>query len=280
MFVPFLIMLREGVEAALIVGIIASYLAQTGRSDALPAVWVGVGFAVLLCAAAGLGLEWAAADFPQKAQEALEAAIGLLAAAILTGMVFWMRKAALSLKIALHGQLASALARPAGGGMALAGIAFLAVAREGLESVVFLIAAFSQEDVGPEAALGACLGLVVAAAIGVAIFRFGRRLDLRRFFRWTGVLILFVAAGLLAGALRSAHEAGLWNQLQATAYDLSDALPVDGLAGTLLSGLFGYRDAPSLGEVMLYLAYLIPALALFLRPAPGVRHSAAQVHNA
>lgn len=280
MFVPFLIMLREGVEAALIVGIIASYLVATGRSQALRSVWLGVGLACLLCIAAGVGLEIAAAEFPQKAQEGFEAAVGLLAAVILTGMVFWMRKAALSIKASLHGQVDSALARAEGGGLALVAIAFLAVAREGLESVVFLMAAFSQEDVGWEAPFGAVLGLFVAVAIGVAIFRFGRRLDLRRFFRWTGVLILFVAAGLLAGALRSAHEAGLWNQLQSTAYDLSETLPVDSLAGTLFAGLFGYRDAPSVGEVILYLAYLVPALVLFLRTPGTAGPVARQVHNA
>lgn len=280
MFVPFLIMLREGVEAALIVGIIASYLVQTGRAEALRSVWLGVGFACLLCVVAALGLELAAAEFPQKAQEGFEAAIGLVAAITLTGMVFWMRHSARSLKASLHGQVESALARAEGGGVALAGIAFLAVAREVLESVVFLMAAFSQEDVRWEAPLGACLGLLAALAIGIVIFRFGRRLDLRRFFRWTGVLILFVAAGLLAGALRSAHEAGLWNQLQSTAYDLGETLPLDSLAGTLLAGLFGYRDAPSLGELILYLAYLIPALALFLRVPPAQAATPAQVRNA
>jgi high-affinity iron transporter len=280
MFVPFLIMLREGVEAALIVGIVASYLVQSGRSEALRHVWYGVGLAILLCVAVGLGLEFAAAEFPQKAQEAFEAAVGLLAAAILTAMVFWMRKAALSIRTALHGQIDAAMAHENGGGLALAGVAFLAVAREGLESVVFLLAAFQQDEVGLEAPLGALLGLAAAVAIGVAIFRFGRKINLRRFFRWTGVLIIFVAAGLLAGALRSAHEAGLWNHMQGLAYDLSETLPIDGIIGTLLSGLFGYRDAPSVGEVIIYIAYLVPTLLLFLRTGPQRAQPVGQVRNA
>ena len=281
MFVPFLIMLREGVEAALIVGIVASYLAQTGRADALRHVWLGVALSALLCVIVGAGLEFARAEFPQKAQEAFEAAVGLLAAVILTGMVFWMRRAALSIRSSLHGQVDAALAHETGGGWALAGVAFLAVAREGLESVVFLMAAFQQEEVGLEAPLGAALGLVAAVAIGVMIFRFGRKLDLRRFFRWTGVLILFVATGLLAGALRSAHEAGLWNHLQGLAYDLSEVVPIDGIVGTLLSGLFGYRDAPSVGEVAVYLAYLVPALLLFLRGGgPQAMRPTGQLRNA
>jgi high-affinity iron transporter len=279
MFVPFLITLREGVEAALIVGIVASYLVQTGRGDALRHVWAGVGLAVLLCIAVGFGLEFAAAEFPQKVQEAFEAAVGLLAAIILTGMVFWMRKAALSIRASLHGQVDAALGHDTGGGLALAGVAFLAVAREGMESVIFLMAAFQQEDVGLEAPLGAILGLVAAVAIGFAIFRFGRKLNLRRFFRGSGVLILFVAAGLLAGGLRSVHEAGFWNHLQGLAYDFSETLPADGLLGAVLSGLFGYRDAPSIGEVIVYLAYLVPALLLFLRSGPQRQH-VAQVRNA
>jgi high-affinity iron transporter len=110
--------------------------------------------------------------------------------------------------------------------------------------------------------------------VGFAIYCFGVKLNLRHFFRWTGVFIIFVAAGLLAGALRGFHEAGLWNSLQSTAFDLSAFMPQDGLIGTLLSSVLGYQDAPTVGEVILYFAYLIPALILFFappRPAPVTR---------
>jgi high-affinity iron transporter len=267
MLVPFLIMLREGVEAALIVAIVAGYLARTGRSDAMGAVWFGVGAALALSVALGLVLEITASELPQKLQELFEAGVGLFAVVVLTSMVLWMGKAARSIRATLHAGIDAAFAS-GGESRALAFLAFFAVAREGLESVLFLLAAYQQrEDVGLEALLGAVLGLAVAVGIGVMIHRGGRRLDLARFFRWTGVFILFVAAGLLAGSLKSLHEAGLWNGLQATAFDLSDLLPADGALGTLLSGILGYRDTPTVGEVLVYLAYLLPVLTLFLRGA-------------
>jgi len=274
MLVPFLIMLREGVEAALVVAIIAGYLVRTGRAQALGAVWIGIAVAVLLCAALGVALEATASEMPQKIQELFEAAVGVFAVIVLTAMVFWMGRAARSIRATLHAGIDAAFASGSAG-RALAVLAFFAVAREGLESVLFLIAAWQQrEDVGIEALFGAVLGVAVAIAIGIAVYRGSRRLDLARFFRWTGVFILFVAAGLASGALRSLHEAGLWNHLQTIAFDTSELLPADGPIGTLLSGMFGYRDAPSVGEVLVWLVYLVPALVLFLRgvrpsPTPG-----------
>jgi high-affinity iron transporter len=146
--------------------------------------------------------------------------------------------------------------------LALAAVAFLAVGREGLESVFFLIATV-QQDVGIGVPIGAALGLLCAIAFGAGIYRGSVKLNYRKFFRWTGVFIIFVAAGLLSGAVRAFHEAGLWNGLQDTAYDLSGVLPSDGVVGTLLGGIFGYQDAPSVGEVIAYLAFLVPALLLF-----------------
>jgi high-affinity iron transporter len=265
MLVPFLIMLREGLEAALIVGIILAYLRQIGKTSAMPKVWAGVGLAVLLCIAVAAALELANAEFPQKLQELFEAVVGLAAVGILTGMVFWMKQAARSIKATLHGSIDAAFADGASGA-ALIGMAFFAVAREGLESVVFLIATF-QQDVGIEAPIGAALGLALACAIGWAITYGGARINLARFFRWTGIFILFVAAGLLAGSVRALHEAGLWNGLQVIAFDFSTVLPADSVIGTLLGGIFGYQEAPTLGEVAAYLAFLVPALFLFIAPA-------------
>jgi high-affinity iron transporter len=264
MLVPFLIMLREGIEAALIVGIIAAYLKQIGQQAAMPKVWAGVGLAALLSLGVGVALHLANAEFPQKAQELFEAAVGLAAVAILTGMVFWMKQAARSIKRALHSSIDSALAE--GGSAALIGMAFFAVAREGLESVFFLIATF-QQDVGVEAPIGAALGVGVACVIGWAITIGGARINLSRFFRWTGIFILFVAAGLLSGSVRSLHEAGLWNGLQTIAFDLSPVLPADSMLGTLLAGIFGYQEAPTVGEVLAYLIFLLPVLLLFIMPA-------------
>jgi high-affinity iron transporter len=268
MLIAFLIMLREGIEAALIVGIVASYLRQTGRQSMLPAVWGGVVLACLLCLGLGIGLNAVSAEFPQKEQELFEGVVALIAAGMLTSMVFWMRKAARSIKAQLHNAI-DAATRPGGGAsFALVAMVFLAVGREGLESVFFLLATF-QQDVGLAVPAGAILGLLGAAGVGAAIYLGGIRLDLRRFFRWTGVFIVLVAAGMLASAVRAFHEAGLWNGLQETLFDLSHALPTDSPVGAVLAGLLGYNDVPTLGEGIVYLAYLIPALLLFTFDRPS-----------
>jgi high-affinity iron transporter len=259
-------MLREGIEAALIVGIVASYLRQTGRSAWMPAVWGGVVAAVGLSLAVGVGLYLASAEFPQRGQELFEAIVGIVAAGILTSMVFWMHKAARSIKATLHASIDAALADDYSQGsysqgLPLVGIVFFAVAREGLESVFFLLATFEQ-NVGYGAPAGALLGLAGAVVVGYGLYRGGMKLPLKQFFRWTGIFILFVAAGLLAGSLRSLHEAGIWNSLQETAFNFSAVIPTDGALGTVLAGVFGYQDTPSVGEVALYLIYLVPALAL------------------
>jgi high-affinity iron transporter len=274
MLIPFLIMLREGIEAALIVGIVASYLGQTGRSRLLPLVWAGVVLASVLCLILGIGLDLASAEFPQAQQELFEGVVAVIAAVILTSMVFWMRRASHSIKAQLHDSIDAAL-QPGGSGIALVIMVFLAVGREGLESVFFLLATF-QQDVGLAVPAGAILGLLGAVAVGWAIYRGGVRLNLRVFFRWTGVFIVFVAAGLLASGLRSLHEAGVWDGLQATAFDLSNVLPNDSVLGTLLAGLFGYNDTPAVGEVGIYLIYLIPTLVLFAAatPRPAAMHRA------
>jgi len=265
--VPFLIMMREGIEAALIVGIVASYLRQTGRGRWMPAVWAGVGLASVLCLAIGVMLDLASAEFPQRGQEMFEAAVGLAAVIMLTSMVFWMRRAARSIKGNLHESIEAALVPGDRQGLALVGMTFLAVAREGLESVFFLLATFEQ-NVGFEAPIGAVLGLATAVAVGFGIYRGGVRLNLKLFFRWTGVFILFVAAGLLAGSLRALHEAGLWNGLQEVAFDMSRLLPADGPLGSVLAGILGYQDMPTVGEVIVYVGFLLPALAIFFLGAP------------
>ena len=266
MLVPFLIMLREGLEAALIVGIVAGYLTRSGRAAWMPAVWIGIFLAAALALFVGAGLQFASAEFPQRTQELFEAGVGFVAVAILTSMVLWMRKAARSLKAELQTSVDAALTGSNARGLALVGLVFFAVAREGLESVFFLLAIFQQSP-GAAGPLGALLGLLVSALLGYGIYRGGVRLDLARFFRWTGVFILFVAAGLLAGALRHLHEAGVWNALQGVAFDLSPILPEDGLVGSVLAGLFGYMASPRIGELLAYGLYLAVALTLFLRPA-------------
>ena len=215
----------------------------------MPSVWFGVGLAVLLCTALGIALEAGGAEFPQKAQELFEGCVALLATGILASMVFWMGKVARSIKSQLHDSIDAA--------MQIRGSLRVGTGRHGVPRRrsrrpgigIFLIATV-QQDVGIGVPIGAALGLLCAFAFGVGIYRGGVKLNLRRFFRFTGVFIIFVAAGLLAGAVHAFHEAGLWNSLQETAFDLSGILPGDGLIGTLLGGIFGYQDAPTVGEVI------------------------------
>ena len=286
MLVPFLIMLREGIEAALIVGIIASYLRQTGRGEWMPAVWIGVFLAGALALFVGGGLEMVSAEFPQKQQELFEGLVGLLAVIILSSMVFWMRKVARSIKHELHVSLDAALAGSKNQTYALIGMVFFAVAREGLETVFFLLAVFQQSE-GVGAPLGALLGLLLAIGVGIAIYKGSMRLNLSRFFRWTGLFILVVAAGILSNSVQALHEAGLWNTWQTVVFDISAILPMDGPTGSVLAGMFGYQDAPTVSTLSVYLIYLIGALVLFFMPhAPVVslptkpaHHSSSSVTN-
>ena len=259
-------MLREGIEAALIVGIIASYLKQTGRGQWMPAVWIGVFLAAALALLVGGGLELMSAEFPQKQQELFEGIIGLVAVAILTSMVFWMRKVARSIKHSLQASLEHALAGSKHQVTALIAMVFFAVAREGLETVFFLLAVFQQSE-GPAAPIGALLGLLLAVAVGFAIYTGSMRLNLSLFFRWTGLFILVVAAGILANSVLALHEAGIWNQLQDVVFDISASLPMDGPLGSVLAGMFGYQDAPTVSTLGAYLLYLVVTLTLFFLPA-------------
>lgn len=277
MLVPFLIMLREGLEAALIVGIIASYLKQTGRGQWMPAVWIGVFLAGALALLVGGGLELISAEFPQKQQELFEALVGLLAVVILTSMVFWMRKVARSIKSELHASLEQAMAGSRHQVFALIAMVFFAVAREALETVFFLLAVFQQSE-GPAAPFGALAGLILAILFGFAIYSGSMRLNLGRFFRWTGLFILLVAAGILCNSVRALHEAGLWNHLQTVLFDFSASLPMDGPLGSVLAGMFGYQDTPTLSTLGAYTLYLLVTLVLFFLPgktssAPGPRQT-------
>lgn len=275
MFVPFLIMLREGLEAALIVSLIASYLKRTQRGQWMGAIWVGMLLAAGLCLGLGILINETTGEFPQKEQELFEGLVALVAVVMLTWMVFWMRKVARNVKGELEQAVDNALARRGNHGWALVLMVFFAVAREGLESVFFLLAAF-QQDVGIWPPVGALMGLGCAAILGFLIYWGGIRLNLGQFFTWTSLFILLVAAGLAAGAVRAFHEAGLWNHFQTIAFDMSGVLSTHTLFGTLLEGIFGYQESPTVSEVAVWFIYLIPALTLFLLPAgkPAYRQNA------
>lgn len=261
MIPTFVITLREGVEASLIVGIIAAFLVKEGRRDALRQMWIGVAIAVALCAAVAVTLDVIGQQLPQRQQEGLETVVGLVAVATISYMIIWMRRHARGIKATLEGEAASALAT--GSTMALVGMAFLAVLREGFETSVFLLAAFQDATDTTAAGTGAVLGLVAAIAIGLGLYRGGVRINLTRFFRVTGLVLVFVAAGLLATAVHTAHEAGWINGLQGQALDLSWLVQPGTVSGSLLTGMLGLQPTPTVIEVLVYGLYAIP-MALYV----------------
>jgi len=257
----FFLMLREGLEASLIVGIIAAYLVKLGRSDALPKVAVGVLAAVGASVAVGAGAALAIVELPEGAEELLAGLAGVAAVVVLTWMLFWMRRQGRAMKSELEGDVQAALA--VGSTSALVGLAFIAVVREGLETALFLFAIGSTQDDVVAVLIGSIAGLAGAVAIGWMIFRMGVRVDLRRFFTVTGVILIFVSAGLCAFAVHELTEVGLLPET-AVLWDLGSVLPESSPVGTLLAGLFGYRSAPTVLEAIAYVGYLVPVLALFL----------------
>ena len=265
MLPTFVIGLREGVEAALIVSIIATFLRQEGRTDALRWVWVGVIAAAAICLAVGVALQLVDQELPQKEQEGLETIVGAVAVGIVTFMLVWMRRHAAGLSGQLRESTASALKD--GSVKALVGMAFFAVFREGLETAVFLLAVFQNSDDPGTAGIGAILGIVCAIAIGFAIYRGGVKLNLQRFFRFTGVVLALVAAGLVASTLHTAHEAGWINFGQGQALDLTWLVVPGTWTAALLTGMLGLQPTPTNIEVVGYLVYAIPAVIYVLMPA-------------
>jgi high-affinity iron transporter len=260
----FVIGLREGVEAALIVGIIAAFLRQENRTDALRYVWAGVGVAALLCAAVGVTLHLVDTDLPQKQQEGLETIVGLAAVGMVTFMIVWMRRHARGLRKELERSAAGALAQ--GSVVALVAMAFFAVLREGFETSVFLLAAFQSAASPGAAGAGAIIGVAVAIAIGWGIYRGGVKINMGRFFRLTALVLVLVAAGLLATAAHTAHEAGWLNFLQDQALDLSGLIVPGSVTSSLLTGMLGLQPQPTVAEAAVYLLYAIPMAAYVLWP--------------
>jgi iron uptake system component EfeO len=260
----FVIGLREGVEASLIVGIIAAFLSQQGAHRELRWMWAGVALAVALCLGVAIGLQILDDELPQRRQEGLETIVAAVAVVMVSSMIIWMRRNARALSVELRRSAAGALAQ--GSVWALVGMAFLAVIREGLETAVFLLAAFQASGDSTSAGLGALLGIVVACGIGVAIYKGGLRLNLTRFFMVTGVLLVLVAAGLVLSAIHTAHEAGWLNIYQDTAFSMSWLVQPGTIGSSLLTGVLGLQPRPTVGETFGWLIYAIPMLAYVLWP--------------
>src|SRR5882757_392692 len=264
MLPTFVIGLREGLEASLIVGIVAGLLGRQGRRDALGQVWLGGLAAVVICIVVGVVLEIISADLPQAQQEGLETVIGLFAVAMVTYMVIWMRRHSRDLKGELEGAAGQALARGSAG--ALVAMAFLAVLREGFETAVFLLAAFQASTNPALAGTGAVIGILLAVVLGYGIYRGGVRLNLSRFFLATGLVLVLVAAGLVTTAFHTAHEAGWINFGQRRVADLSWFVLPGTPVSSLVTGVLGIQPYPVLVEVVAWCCYLGPLLVYLLWP--------------
>jgi high-affinity iron transporter len=265
----FLITLREGIEAALIISIILAYLNTIERRDRHGSVWLGAGLAILVSVVAGLILVATVGALSERSEEAAEAVEGvgsLLAVGVLTWMIFWMRRQARFIKGHLEQRVGLAL--ESGSTIALPALAFFVVVREGLETALFLFGTLQEEVVGSVALgyVGAVLGLVTAAILGFLIYKGGLRLNLRTFFKVTGALILIVAAGLVANAVHEFQEIGWIAGEDVKAFDISAILDDEAGLGAFLRALFGYNADPSVLESVVWLGYLVITGFLFFRP--------------
>lgn len=266
----FLVALREGIEATLIISILLAYLKQINAKDRQNLVWWGAGLAVIVSVLIGAAIFMADAEFEGEAEEVFEGLVTLAAVGVLTWMIFWMRRQGARVKSELQERVDTALLT---GGFALAALAFVAVLREGVETALFIFAAaqgtaVDSGGVGAQV-VGATLGLTIAAGLGVLLYRGGLKLNLRSFFRITGLLLIVVAAGLFAFALHELQEAGWLPMLDGTAFDISATLPDDSGVGGILRAIFGYQANPTWLEVAAWIGYLVVVGGLFLRSRPA-----------
>jgi high-affinity iron transporter len=264
--------LREGVEAALIVSIILAYLGRTGNRRHFRPIWVGTGIAILLSVAVGALLWVTIHELSQPAEQIFEGSALLLAAAVVTWMLFWMRRTAATVGQDLRAAVDRSLTSGSVWGLAV--LAFTAVIREGVETSLFLLGqatAASRSDLGALSVLfGAVIGLGVAVALGFGFYRGARVLNLRTFFSWTGVALIFVAAGLVASGLHEFIEIGWIPIGSGTAFDISSVLPHEGggmgVIGQFLHALVGYTSQPEWITLLAWLAYLALVVTLYTRP--------------
>lgn len=270
----FLIMLREGLEAALIVAIVLAYLKRLSREREFGTVWLGTAAGVGLSLVAGVIIFAAVGGLEGEAEEITEGVIAFVAAGVLTWMIFWMGRQARFIKGELQQKVDAALA--AGSAKALAAIAFVAILREGLESALFLLSATVGEESSVPTFVGGLIGLAAAAGIGYLVYRGSRRVNLRVFFRATGILIILFAAGLIAKGVHEFQEVGVLGGEEAYAWNVDHISALDPESSTVaefLQGMFGWSPHASVLMLLGYLAYLLPIGATFLnqtRKVPSV----------
>ncbi|NES26837.1 iron transporter [Micromonospora terminaliae] len=276
MFATYLIGLREGLEATLVVSILVAFLVKSNRRNRLPQVWLGVGGAIALSVLFGWLIEYTSTSLLQtsESRELFDAVTSVAAVVFVTWMIFWMRKAARTIAGELRGKLTEALAV---GAFAVAGMAFLAVIREGLETaLIFYSAAKSTAgDTVRDAMFALVGGILTAVVLGFLLYRSAVKLNLSKFFTWTGALLILVAAGIFKYGVHDFQEAGVLPGLNQHAFDISGVLDPSTWYAALLSGMFNITPTPSVLEMVAWVAYGIPVLVLFLRkPAAPARPAA------
>jgi high-affinity iron transporter len=259
----FLITLREGLETSLIISILLTYLTKTGRRPESGAVWAGTGAAIAVCLAVGTVVFIAVDGLNGNVEYAVEGGIALVATAVLTHMVFWMRAHARSLGAELRAKVERSTS------VALAVIAFVAVLREGLETVLFLLSASTETASGAPVVVGGLAGLALSVVIGVAVYRGGARLNLRTFFNVTAVLLLLFAAGLAGKTVHELRELVGWESgwLVSPVWTIESGIWAEGTVYDFARGLFGWHRSPEYLRVIAYVAYLIPVIVLYRRGA-------------
>jgi high-affinity iron transporter len=273
-----LIMVREGFEAALVVAIVFAYLRKLGRLDLARAVWAGVAAAVAISFAVGIVVRLTVGELEGVARMRAFAAIALAAAAVLTWMIFWMRRQSRLIKGDLEHKVDAALASE-NIGFALAGVALVAVVREGIEAALFLLAAGADES-GVSVIAGALIGLTIASVLAYLVYWGGRKMPMKAFFTVTGVVLIVFAAGLVAKAVMFLQVSGDLDSYNLNGvYDLTSVrlLTTESEFGKFLGAMFGWDPRPSIEQVVAWLAYLVPVTILFLRPtrAPAAKPPAA-----
>ncbi|MHC5797210.1 iron uptake transporter permease EfeU [Lacisediminihabitans sp. FW035] len=262
MFANFLIGLREGLEAALVVGILVAYVIKIGRRDVLRRIWIGVGLAVVLALSIGALLTFGAYGLTFEAQEAIGGSLSIVATGFVTWMIFWMLKTARNLSGTLRSDVDKHLA---GAGWGLVLVAFLAVGREGIETALFLWAAVQATGSTTFPLLGAALGLLVALVLGYLIYRGVLSINLSKFFTYTGLFLIVVAGGVLSYGVHDLQEAGILPGLGSLAFDVSSVIPPASWYGTLLKGTINFSPATTWLQAIVWTLYVVPVLVLFIR---------------
>jgi len=257
----FLIGLREGLEAALVVGILIAYVVKLGRFDVLKRIWLGVALAVALSLGLGAVLTFGAYGLSFQAQELIGGLLSIVATAFVTWMIFWMLGAARGLSKELRSEVDSHLS---GAGWGLVLVAFLAVGREGIETALFIWAALQASGSTTYPLIGAALGILVAIVLGYLIYRGVLRINLTKFFTYTGVFLIIVAGGVLAYGVHDLQEASFLPGLNSLAFNVSAIVPPDSWYGTLLKGIFNFSPATTWLEAIAWVAYVVPVLTIFI----------------